>query len=90
MSTAEVQRGDAGTLPDVAHVDLKLEAIVIPVSDVDRAKKFYGSLGWRLHADFPFDNVCASSSSPRPGRGARSSPAATSPRPRPARPKVST
>jgi catechol 2,3-dioxygenase-like lactoylglutathione lyase family enzyme len=37
-------------------VDLKLEAIVIPVSDVDRAKQFYQSLGWRLDADFPFDN----------------------------------
>lgn len=36
--------------------DLKLEAVVIPVSDVDRAKKFYGSLGWRLDADFAFDN----------------------------------
>ncbi len=38
------------------HVDLKLEAIVIPVADVDRAKQFYGSLGWRLDADFRFDN----------------------------------
>jgi catechol 2,3-dioxygenase-like lactoylglutathione lyase family enzyme len=37
-------------------IDLKLEAIVIPVSDVDRAKKFYADLGWRLDADFPFDN----------------------------------
>ena len=37
-------------------IDLKLEAIVIPVSDVDRAKKFYAGLGWRLDADFPFDN----------------------------------
>ena len=36
--------------------DLKFEAVVIPVSDVDRAKRFYGSLGWRLDADFPFDN----------------------------------
>lgn len=33
-------------------VDLKLEVIVIPVSDVDRAKAFYASLGWRLDADF--------------------------------------
>ncbi|WP_331375786.1 VOC family protein [Sinorhizobium chiapasense] len=33
-------------------VDLKLEVIVIPVSDVDRAKRFYGGLGWRLDADF--------------------------------------
>ncbi len=37
-------------------VDLKLEVVIIPVSDVDRAKQFYGSLGWRLDADFPFDN----------------------------------
>jgi catechol 2,3-dioxygenase-like lactoylglutathione lyase family enzyme len=35
---------------------MKLEVVVIPVSDVDRAKEFYGSLGWRLDADFPFDN----------------------------------
>ena len=35
---------------------LKLEVVVIPVADVDRAKKFYGNLGWRLDADFPFDN----------------------------------
>jgi catechol 2,3-dioxygenase-like lactoylglutathione lyase family enzyme len=37
-------------------VDLKLEVVVIPVSDVDRAKHFYGDLGWRLDADFAFDN----------------------------------
>jgi catechol 2,3-dioxygenase-like lactoylglutathione lyase family enzyme len=39
-----------------ATVDLKLEVVVIPVSDLDRAKRFYGSLGWRLDADFAFDN----------------------------------
>ncbi|MBI2736716.1 MAG: glyoxalase [Rhodospirillales bacterium] len=33
-------------------IDMKLEVVVIPVSDVDRAKQFYGSLGWRLDADF--------------------------------------
>src|SRR5258708_24602353 len=33
-------------------VDMKLELVVIPVSDVDRAKRFYGGLGWRLDADF--------------------------------------
>jgi catechol 2,3-dioxygenase-like lactoylglutathione lyase family enzyme len=33
-------------------VDMKLEVAVIPVSDVDRAKRFYGDLGWRLDADF--------------------------------------
>src|SRR5512144_3225839 len=40
--------GDAS----VARVDMKLEVVVIPVSDVDRAKKFYGRLGWRLDGDF--------------------------------------
>ena len=37
-------------------VDMKLEIVVIPVSDVDRAKRFYAGLGWRLDADFSFDN----------------------------------
>jgi catechol 2,3-dioxygenase-like lactoylglutathione lyase family enzyme len=36
----------------VARVDMKLEVVVIPVSDVDRAKEFYARLGWRLDADF--------------------------------------
>src|SRR5258706_5886068 len=35
-----------------ANVDMKFEIVVIPVSDVDRAKEFYGKLGWRLDADF--------------------------------------
>jgi predicted enzyme related to lactoylglutathione lyase len=34
------------------HVDMKLEVDIIPVADVDRSKKFYGELGWRLDADF--------------------------------------
>jgi catechol 2,3-dioxygenase-like lactoylglutathione lyase family enzyme len=33
-------------------VDMKLEVVVIPVSDVERSKRFYGGLGWRLDADF--------------------------------------
>jgi len=52
--------GDRGRLATVtdnpATVDLLLEAVVIPVADVDRAKAFYGGLGWRLDADFAFDN----------------------------------
>ncbi len=51
MSTTEV-RTDGGAADRVAQVDMKLEVIVIPVSDVDRAKDFYASLGWRLDADF--------------------------------------
>ena len=54
MSMTET-RSDGATA-DEKHVDLKLEVVVIPVSDVDRAKEFYGGLGWRLDADFPFDN----------------------------------
>jgi catechol 2,3-dioxygenase-like lactoylglutathione lyase family enzyme len=38
--------------PKARTVDMKLEIVVIPVSDVDRAKRFYGGLGWRLDADF--------------------------------------
>jgi catechol 2,3-dioxygenase-like lactoylglutathione lyase family enzyme len=36
-------------------VDMKLEIVVVPVSDVDRAKEFYARLGWRLDADFAGD-----------------------------------
>jgi catechol 2,3-dioxygenase-like lactoylglutathione lyase family enzyme len=39
-----------------ATPDLKLEVVVIPVTDADRAKAFYEHLGWRLDADFAFDN----------------------------------
>src|SRR5215469_9595735 len=46
LSTAEAADTVAGKL------DTKLEVIVIPVSDVDRAKEFYGRLGWRLDADY--------------------------------------
>jgi catechol 2,3-dioxygenase-like lactoylglutathione lyase family enzyme len=34
-------------------MDMKLEVVILPVSDVDRAKAFYVGLGWRLDADFP-------------------------------------
>ena len=37
-------------------MDMKLEVVVVPVADADRAKDFYQGLGWRLDADFPFDN----------------------------------
>jgi predicted enzyme related to lactoylglutathione lyase len=56
MSTREVSGTDAGGIASVGQVDLKLEVVVIPAEDVDRAKEFYGQLGWRPDADFPFDN----------------------------------
>jgi catechol 2,3-dioxygenase-like lactoylglutathione lyase family enzyme len=48
MSTNEVRGNDA----TAARVDMKFEIVVIPVSNVDRAKEFYGRLGWRLDADY--------------------------------------
>ena len=56
MSTIGDDRSDAGETASVGNVDVKLEVVVLPVSDVDRAKEFYGGLGWRLDADFSFDN----------------------------------
>ena len=52
MSTTAVRSQDAPSDARVRQVDLKLEVVTIPVSDVDRAKAFYGGLGWRLDADF--------------------------------------
>ena len=43
---------DAPPSPKTRTADMKLEVVVIPVSDVDRAKAFYQNLGWRLDADF--------------------------------------
>jgi catechol 2,3-dioxygenase-like lactoylglutathione lyase family enzyme len=56
MSTKPTLSNDAAREASIAKVDMKLEVVVIPVSDVDRAKQFYGRLGWRLDADYPFDN----------------------------------
>ena len=52
MSTTQVRSENAAGKAVAAKVDMKLEIVVIPVSDVDRAKEFYGRLGWRLDADF--------------------------------------
>jgi catechol 2,3-dioxygenase-like lactoylglutathione lyase family enzyme len=51
-ATYEVQANDAASEASVAKVDMKFEIVVIPVSDVDRAKEFYARLGWRLDADY--------------------------------------
>jgi catechol 2,3-dioxygenase-like lactoylglutathione lyase family enzyme len=48
MSTNKVRTNAATGNAGVARVAMKLEAIVIPVSDVDRSKEFYAKLGWRL------------------------------------------
>jgi catechol 2,3-dioxygenase-like lactoylglutathione lyase family enzyme len=51
MSTVEVSGESATGSPPVKPGEMRLELVVVPVSDIDRAKEFYGSLGWRLDAD---------------------------------------
>lgn len=52
MSTTAVLDKDAAGDVNAARLDTKLEIVVIPVSDIDRAKQFYAGLGWRLDADY--------------------------------------
>ena len=52
MSNTQSVPERPSTRPAAAAIDLKLEVVVLPVSDVDRAKRFYEGLGWRLDADF--------------------------------------
>jgi catechol 2,3-dioxygenase-like lactoylglutathione lyase family enzyme len=52
MSSTQTINEPATQTPTAATVDLKLEVVVLPVSDVDRSKRFYEGLGWRLDGDF--------------------------------------
>jgi catechol 2,3-dioxygenase-like lactoylglutathione lyase family enzyme len=56
MATSSALNNEPVSGASATRVDMKFEAIVIPVADVDRSKAFYTKLGWRLDADFPFDN----------------------------------
>ena len=51
MASTDVRAESPRRAAEPGHVDLKLEAVTLPVSDVDRAKSFYEGLGWRLDAD---------------------------------------
>ena len=51
MGTNEARNNEAAEGASAASLDMKLEVVVLPVSDVDRAKEFYSRLGWRLDAD---------------------------------------
>jgi catechol 2,3-dioxygenase-like lactoylglutathione lyase family enzyme len=55
MSTTQAGTGAANGAASTAVVEMRLEVVVIPVTDVDRAKAFYERLGWRLDADFADD-----------------------------------
>lgn len=52
MATLSAVRNEPANAASPARVDMKFEIVVIPVSDVDRAKEFYANLGWRLDGDF--------------------------------------
>ena len=56
MSTIDASTDSAAREAHTPNVDLKLEVVVIPVADPDLSKEFYERLGWRLDADFAFDN----------------------------------
>jgi catechol 2,3-dioxygenase-like lactoylglutathione lyase family enzyme len=47
---------DAAGAPPVKAGEMKLEVVVVPVADVDRAKEFYAGLGWRLDADLAVED----------------------------------
>jgi catechol 2,3-dioxygenase-like lactoylglutathione lyase family enzyme len=57
MSNSQVRSETAMDTSPAKTVDLQLEVVVIPVTDVERAKRFYADLGWRLDADFAVDDV---------------------------------
>lgn len=55
MSITETGSQPTTEVPAPPTMEMKLEVVVLPVTDVDRAKNFYVGLGWRLDADFPGD-----------------------------------
>jgi catechol 2,3-dioxygenase-like lactoylglutathione lyase family enzyme len=58
MASTDVTSGTSREVPEIGAIDMKLEVVTLPVSDVDRAKRFYQSLGWRLDVDLaPNDDV---------------------------------
>ena len=57
MSSTQTRTSTAIGTSQASRVDLKLEVVVVPVSDVERAKHFYMSMGWRLDADFAAGDV---------------------------------
>jgi len=70
MSIRTDSSESAGRDGSATTVDMKLEVVVIPVADVDRAQAFYKRLGWRLDADFAFDNGFRVVQFTPPGSGA--------------------
>jgi catechol 2,3-dioxygenase-like lactoylglutathione lyase family enzyme len=51
MASTDVSGDSSMATPEAGTIDMALEVVTLPVADVDRAKRFYQSLGWRLDAD---------------------------------------
>ena len=86
MSSVRVDSQSVTASPPVAAGEVRLEVVVLPVSDVDRAKEFYANLGWRLDADIRAVTICGWCSSHLQAPGAPFNLARTSRRLRPVRP----
>jgi len=56
MDTTQVTNETAIRIPTTQPTEMKIEVVVVPVSDVDRAKRFYAALGWRLDMDITADD----------------------------------
>src|SRR6185312_9890088 len=56
VMSSEASTPDVSASPPVQPGEARLEVVVVPVSDVDRSKQFYESLGWRLDADLAVDD----------------------------------
>jgi catechol 2,3-dioxygenase-like lactoylglutathione lyase family enzyme len=57
MASTDARNGSATAAPEPGTIDMAIEVVTLPVSDVDRAKRFYESLGWRMDADFGSGDV---------------------------------
>jgi hypothetical protein len=56
MRSTDMSTNPSAESPQAGTIDMKLEVVTLPVSDVDRAKRFYQNLGWRLDTDFDSGN----------------------------------
>ncbi len=56
MNSSQILSKAGTEIPKAQTMDMKLEVVVIPVADVERARRFYDGLGWRLDADFSGDD----------------------------------
>ena len=56
MSTTDVSAAPTTELPGPNPLDMRVEVVVVPVSDVDRARRFYEQLGWRFDTELVTDD----------------------------------